>query len=70
MVSDNTLLFGVHLYRPLYAQALDSNLPAIFVGTGWDIWDRFVLAPLFSMMCSSNVVAVSSPIQTSFDKWR
>ncbi|OAA66390.1 hypothetical protein LEL_10489 [Akanthomyces lecanii RCEF 1005] len=34
LIDDATLLFAVHLYRPIYAAALKSSLPAIFVGTG------------------------------------
>lgn len=40
MVHDQTLLFGVHLYRPVYASSLEASLPAMFVGTGWDVWDQ------------------------------
>ncbi|KAJ3509507.1 hypothetical protein NM208_g15658 [Fusarium decemcellulare] len=39
MIDQNALFFGVHLYKPIYAMALEKNLPAIFVGTGWDVWD-------------------------------
>lgn len=39
-VDGATLLFGVHLYRPVYALALRNGPPAVFVGTGWDVWDR------------------------------
>ncbi|KAM5357517.1 hypothetical protein ACJZ2D_016179 [Fusarium nematophilum] len=39
MIDGDTLLFGVHLYKPIYAMALEKSLPAIFVGTGWDVWD-------------------------------
>lgn len=39
MVNPDTLLFAVHLYRPIYAMALKDHLPAVFVGTGWDVWD-------------------------------
>ncbi len=42
LIDDETLLFAVHLYRPIYAAALQSCLPAIFVGTGWDVWDTYV----------------------------
>ena len=37
-IGPNTLLFGIHLYRPIYAAAL-TTLPAIYIGTGWDVWD-------------------------------
>jgi hypothetical protein len=40
MIQSDSMLFGIHLYRPLYAQALERSLPAIFVGTGWPVWDR------------------------------
>ncbi|POR31945.1 Uncharacterized protein TPAR_07853 [Tolypocladium paradoxum] len=43
-VDRSTLLFGVHLYRPVYALALKNGLPAVFVGTGWDVWDHVSLA--------------------------
>lgn len=39
LVDDKTLVFGVHLYRDIWAAALEKSLPAIFVGTGWDVWD-------------------------------
>lgn len=40
MIDANSLLYGIHLYRPIYAMALEKSLPAIFVGTGWDVWDE------------------------------
>ncbi|KND91756.1 hypothetical protein TOPH_03898 [Tolypocladium ophioglossoides CBS 100239] len=43
-VDRSTLIFGVHLYRPVYALALKNGPPAVFVGTGWDVWDRVSLA--------------------------
>ncbi|OAR02935.1 hypothetical protein LLEC1_04937 [Akanthomyces lecanii] len=43
LIDDATLLFAVHLYRPIYAAALKSSLPAIFVGTGWDVWDTVMM---------------------------
>jgi hypothetical protein len=39
-VTRDTLLYGIHLYRELYQEALDAALPAVFVGTGWDTWDE------------------------------
>lgn len=39
MVTRDALLFGVHLYRPIYAEALSRSLPAIFIGTDLDVWD-------------------------------
>ncbi|KAH6607046.1 hypothetical protein Trco_003359 [Trichoderma cornu-damae] len=40
LVDSTTFLFGVHLYRDVYAMSLKNNLPAIFVGTGWDVWSN------------------------------
>lgn len=42
MVDDRSLLFGIHLYRPIYALALTHARPAIFVGTPWDVWEQYV----------------------------
>lgn len=40
MIDDTTFLYGVHLYWPIYAQALAAaSTPAVFVGTGFDVWD-------------------------------
>ncbi|KAH6697344.1 hypothetical protein F5X68DRAFT_272311 [Plectosphaerella plurivora] len=38
-VDEHTLLFAVHMYRPIYEAALEKGLPAAFVGTGWETWD-------------------------------
>jgi hypothetical protein len=38
-VDEHTLLFAVHMYRPIYEKALEKALPAAFVGTGWNTWD-------------------------------
>lgn len=67
-VDAHTLLYGVHLYRSLYALALargraatdtpptpasgsshgddddDDALPAVFIGTGWPVWDAVMLS--------------------------
>lgn len=40
LVGADTLVFGVHLYRDIWAAALERSLPGIFVGTGWDVWDE------------------------------
>lgn len=39
IVDEQTLVFGVHLYRPVYAAALKKCLPGMFVGTAADVWD-------------------------------
>jgi hypothetical protein len=40
LVDSSTLLFGNHLYRSIYEEALSRCLPRMFVGTGGDsIWD-------------------------------
>ncbi|PMB71421.1 hypothetical protein BM221_001510 [Beauveria bassiana] len=45
LIDNATLLLAVHLYRPIYAAALQLNLPAIFIGTGWDVWDTIYFMP-------------------------
>lgn len=41
MTDESTLVFGVHLYRDIWAAALKKSLPAIFVGTGWGVWEEY-----------------------------
>lgn len=38
-VSSSTLVFGVHLYRDIYARAIRKHRPAIFVGTPREVWE-------------------------------
>ncbi|KAI1445538.1 hypothetical protein F5Y02DRAFT_418066 [Annulohypoxylon stygium] len=38
-VSPSTLVFGIHLYRDIYSQALVNHLPAVFVGTPREVWE-------------------------------
>lgn len=40
LIDEATLVFGVHLYRDIWADALQENLPGMFVGTGWHIWEQ------------------------------
>lgn len=40
LVDEHTLLFGIHLYREVYAEALKKSLPAILVGTGYSVWEE------------------------------
>ncbi|KAF7560462.1 hypothetical protein G7046_g3701 [Stylonectria norvegica] len=42
MVDADSFIFAVHLYRPIYAMALERHSPAIYVGTGWEVWERIV----------------------------
>lgn len=38
-VDSKTFVFGIHLYRDIYAQVFENGVfPALFIGTGWDIW--------------------------------
>ncbi|KAF3802053.1 hypothetical protein GCG54_00012297 [Colletotrichum gloeosporioides] len=41
-VDEDTLVFAIHMYRPIYEATLEKALPAMFVGTGWDVWDGYV----------------------------
>lgn len=40
LIDETTLVFGVHLYRDIWADALQRSLPGMFVGTGWDVWEQ------------------------------
>lgn len=40
LIDETTLVFGVHLYRDIWADALQKSLPGMFVGTGWDVWEQ------------------------------
>ncbi|CAN8099895.1 unnamed protein product [Discula destructiva] len=39
LVDDRTMVYGVHLYRDIWAAALERSLPGVFIGTGWDVWE-------------------------------
>lgn len=39
-VTPSTLVFGVHLYKSIYVQAIAKHLPAVFVGTPLDVWEE------------------------------
>ncbi|KAK7946218.1 uncharacterized protein PG986_010539 [Apiospora aurea] len=38
-VDEDTFLYGIHLYKETYADAIANHIPAIFIGTGWDTWE-------------------------------
>ncbi|PSR80333.1 hypothetical protein BD289DRAFT_357373, partial [Coniella lustricola] len=39
LMDGTTFVYGVHLYRDIWAAALDKELPGLYVGTGWDVWE-------------------------------
>ncbi|KAI1472133.1 uncharacterized protein F4812DRAFT_453949 [Daldinia caldariorum] len=39
-VSPSTLVFGIHLYRDIYAQAIAKCIPAMFIGTPREVWEE------------------------------
>ncbi|KAI8631598.1 hypothetical protein F5Y19DRAFT_399518 [Xylariaceae sp. FL1651] len=39
LVDSSALVFGIHLYRDVYSQAIAKHIPAIFIGTPYDIWE-------------------------------
>ncbi|KAI1343286.1 hypothetical protein F5Y15DRAFT_229915 [Xylariaceae sp. FL0016] len=41
MVSPSTLVFAIHMYRGIYSHIISKSLPAIFVGTPYDVWEDF-----------------------------
>ncbi|PHH64354.1 hypothetical protein CDD81_4711 [Ophiocordyceps australis] len=38
-IDASSFIYAIHLYRPVYADALAAGPPAIFVGTAWPVWD-------------------------------
>lgn len=40
-VSEDSILFGIHLYRDIYSAAIAKAMPTMFIGTGYDVWDRY-----------------------------
>lgn len=40
LIDESTLVYGVHLYRQVYSQAIGKAIPAVFVGTGYNVWDK------------------------------
>ncbi|OLN86568.1 hypothetical protein CCHL11_08515 [Colletotrichum chlorophyti] len=54
-VDEDTLVFAVHMYRPIYEATLERALPAMFVGTGWDVWDEFATMKGGDFKCMSDM---------------
>lgn len=40
-VTEDSIVFGIHLYRDIYSSAVKKSLPAMFIGTGFDVWERY-----------------------------
>lgn len=40
-VSDDSIVFGIHLYRDIYTAAIEKAIPAVFIGTGYDVWENY-----------------------------
>lgn len=40
LVSENSLVFGIHLYRDIYSKAIAQCIPAIFIGTDHETWEE------------------------------
>ncbi|KAK2052774.1 hypothetical protein LY76DRAFT_555131 [Colletotrichum caudatum] len=54
-VDQDTLVFAVHMYRPVYEATLEKASPAMFVGTGWDVWDEFATMKEGDFKCMSDM---------------
>ncbi|KAL6690642.1 hypothetical protein J3F84DRAFT_388463 [Trichoderma pleuroticola] len=39
-VTAGTLFFGPHLYKEVYGMALKGEIPAIWIGTDWVVWEE------------------------------
>ncbi|OHW99304.1 sensitivity to red light reduced-srr1 [Colletotrichum incanum] len=57
VVDEETLVFAVHMYRPIYEAMLEKASPALFVGTGWDVWDEFATMKEGDFKCMSDMHA-------------
>ncbi|KAH6884096.1 hypothetical protein B0T10DRAFT_493595 [Thelonectria olida] len=42
LVDEDAFVFGIHLYREVYAEALEKSLPAILIGTGYSVWEEIL----------------------------
>jgi hypothetical protein len=40
-ISEDSVVFGIHLYRDIYSSAIKDVIPALFIGTGYDVWERY-----------------------------
>ncbi|KAK8109729.1 hypothetical protein PG999_007866 [Apiospora kogelbergensis] len=41
-VGEQTFLYGIHLYKDTYSDAIANHIPALFIGTGWDTWESCI----------------------------
>lgn len=41
-VSADCLVYGIHLYKGTYSTIIEKHIPAIFVGTGYETWEKYV----------------------------
>ncbi|KAI1635221.1 hypothetical protein F4809DRAFT_462268 [Biscogniauxia mediterranea] len=39
LVGPRSLLFAVHMYRDVYTRAIARHVPAVFVGTAYEVWE-------------------------------
>lgn len=42
MIDEHTLLYGIHLYMPVWAEALKGGLPGCYIGTPVELLERYV----------------------------
>ncbi|KAK6204053.1 hypothetical protein LQW54_008514 [Pestalotiopsis sp. IQ-011] len=40
-VSEDSIVFGIHLYRDIYTAAIEKAIPTMFIGTGYDVWESY-----------------------------
>jgi hypothetical protein len=40
LVDLSTLAFGVHLYRNIYSEVIAAHIPAMFIGTAYEVWEE------------------------------
>ncbi|KAF3760036.1 hypothetical protein M406DRAFT_222847, partial [Cryphonectria parasitica EP155] len=65
LIDETTMVYGIHLYRDVWNAALDKSLPAMCVGTGWDVWEGCWTA----QRCSDLYRIHEMETGTAFDKY-
>ncbi|KAI1170490.1 hypothetical protein F4777DRAFT_591896 [Nemania sp. FL0916] len=40
LVDNETFAFGIHLYRDIYSQVFAAHIPAMFIGTSYELWEE------------------------------
>ncbi|KAF4449214.1 hypothetical protein F53441_7472 [Fusarium austroafricanum] len=63
MVDPDTFFYGIHLYKPVYNDALAKHLPALYVGTGYEAWSGLVGFILEGDMANEDSIFTSEGVE-------